>query len=444
MKRVFDNIGRGRSAQVYLIHGEDDYAVQGSLEKLVREILPSPAEGLNLVYFDGEEDIRKICDELLTPPLLMGAKIVVIRNTGLFNTKTTPAAHFKKAAAELDNNPERAYRYFHAFLKAAGLKIEDVTGDNWRNIAEKDWRKHLGEDYPDLVRLIPVLAGLFPERDLPAADETGSAEDIPGVLRSGIPDSNCLILTAGAVDQRKALYKYISEKGVVISHAQPKYEKGKAASFGVAIREHLERGGRRITAEAASALGERTGNDARAAITEIEKVISYIGGRSTIEISDFEDTAGKNVADPAFKLNKSVQEKDLNGSLNVLSDMLEKNDPPLKMLAMIIRELRLLLQAKIILNSGIVNSYRPGMDYGSFQNSAYPEIKAGRQSGLVLAELAGQHPFVIYSALKNSTHFSYEKILTDLNYLLDMDIKFKSTGIDQRTSLETALIRVCS
>ena len=444
LQKALDKMKKGDISPVYLIYGDDDYSVGASLGKIISTILPEPSEGLNLISLDGEGSYRALCEEILTPSLLGGRKIVVVRNTELFQSKTSPGDFFKKAASAFENDPGRALKFFQKFLKAAGLDIEDVARGNWKNIAESDWKKMLGDNYPEYFNFVPVLSGLIPERREEDAENSGGADDFSDVLKAGIPEGNCLILTADSVDQRKSLYKYILENGIIINHAAPKYEKGRMVSFGNLVREAVEQRGGKITAEAIRVLGKKTANDIRLALSEIEKIISYIGENPTIDDKDVEYISGKSISDPGFKLNSCVQEKDLRGSLEVLGEMLGKSEPPLKIMAMLVRELRLLLQAKIILNSRILETFKLGMDYSSFQNRTYPEIKSCRQDGRIMAEIGGQHPYVIYSAFRNSTRFSYEKLLKDLDYLLDMDVKFKSTGIDQKTALESALIRVCS
>ncbi len=444
LKKALDNIDRGHIAPCYLIYGEDEFAVQASLEQIVKKVLPDAAPGLNLFHFDGDEDIERLYQEILTPSLLTGTKLIILRNTGLFRSKVSAADSFRKAVNALDQDPGRALRHFQSFMKIAGFNAEDLEGGNWKNVPDKDWRKLLGDEYAEMIKFVPVLAGLAPENGLTAKGSEGAAEALSELLEKGFPEGNILILTADSVDQRKNLFKRIAESGIVITHIPPKYEKGKVISFSNAVRENMEQRGKKITADAISALGKKTDNDIRTALSEIDKLVSYIGERDLIEETDIEEIAGKRSTDNAFRLNSCILEKDIKGSLDVLNDLLANNEPALKILALIIRDFRFLLQAKILLNAGILSSFKPGLEYGSFQSGLYPEIKTAAQKGLFLGEIAGQHPYVIYSAIRNSSRFSYQKLLSDLKYLLEMDISFKSTRIDQRIALESVLVRLCS
>lgn len=444
LKRALDEIEQGHIAPCYLIYGEDGYAVEASLDQIMKKVLPDASNGMNLFTFDGDENIEKLYEEILTPSLLSGTKLIVLRNTALFRSKVSAADSFRKAVDALDQDPGRALRYFHNFMKIAGLNADDLANDNWKNVPEKDWRKLLGEDYSDMMKLVSVLARLAAESNLTPEAGQGSAEDVSELLKKGFPDGNILIMTADSVDQRKNVYKVIAEHGIVITRTPPKYEKGKAASFVNAVRENIAHKGKRITPDAISALGKKTENDIRTALSELDKLVTYTGGRDLIDVNDVEEIAGKSSMESAFKLNACILEKDIKGSLDVLNDLLINNEPVLKILALIIREFRLLLQAKILLNAGIVESIKPGLDYGGFQSGAYHEIKSAAQRGRFLGEIAGQHPYVIYSSIRNSSRFSYEKLLDNLKYLLEMDIAFKSSRIDQRIALESVLVRLCS
>ena len=59
------------------------------------------------------------------------------------------------------------------------------------------------------------------------------------------------------------------------------------------------------------------------------------------------------------------------------------------------------------------------------------------------SSLAGQHPYVIYNALRNSTRYSRAELLTNLGRLMDVDAAMKSTGQSPRLLLERLLIDLC-
>ena len=79
---VLDDIKKGKTAPCYLICGDEEYLVNDALDKIVNLVLSGERNDFNLFYLNGEdEDIGGICNSILTPPLIPGRKVVVVRNS---------------------------------------------------------------------------------------------------------------------------------------------------------------------------------------------------------------------------------------------------------------------------------------------------------------------------------------------------------------------------
>ena len=118
---------------------------------------------------------------------------------------------------------------------------------------------------------------------------------------------------------------------------------------------------------------------------------------------------------------------------------------PLMILTMLAREVRLLIQARILLDKKILPPCKANAEYGWFQKNVYPLITARKEKSNIMADLIfGQHPFVIYNAWKYCGNFSL-RALTDLLYdLLEIDLALKSSGADPRILLEKFLVNACA
>jgi len=111
---------------------------------------------------------------------------------------------------------------------------------------------------------------------------------------------------------------------------------------------------------------------------------------------------------------------------------------------MIMREIRLLLYAKLLVMSGNLESYNSSMDYSRFQGRVYPTIKAmGGKEKNGVGNISGQHPYVIYKLLKSSGNFSYEDLIRHMEYLVGMEVSLRSTGRDPKLVLERFFVEVC-
>jgi DNA polymerase-3 subunit delta len=97
----------------------------------------------------------------------------------------------------------------------------------------------------------------------------------------------------------------------------------------------------------------------------------------------------------------------------------------------------------VFLDTGRIAGFCADMDFGQFQRAVYPAVK-GLQSELGKGtSLAGQHPYVIYNALRNSTRYSHGELLSHMGRVLDVDGAMKSTGQDPKLLLERLLIALC-
>ena len=110
--------------------------------------------------------------------------------------------------------------------------------------------------------------------------------------------------------------------------------------------------------------------------------------------------------------------------------------------SMIVREVRLLFQAKLLIGSGGLSGFSADMDYGRFQRTVHPALKT-LASGEGALAIASQHPFVVYQALKNAGRFGREELASCLELLLRTDLALKTTGRDPRLLLERVLIALC-
>lgn len=84
---------------VYLFYGEEDYLMDYSIETLKQKYINKGLESLNYILLDGDIiEMKDIYDACETLPFMSEKKIVIIKNLGIFGSKT------KGQAAEYFNN----------------------------------------------------------------------------------------------------------------------------------------------------------------------------------------------------------------------------------------------------------------------------------------------------------------------------------------------------
>ncbi len=439
LDKILDAIRKNRIAPCYLLYGEEEYLIRSALDQIISCLLPPEDRDLNLFLIDGDqEDIDRLCESLMTVPLLPGRKVVVVRNTRIFHSKKTLPALVRKISSRAKHDPAGAARDFMTFLRISGWHLDDLKEDGWKKISDEAWRRTVdGDDGSGRESWLPVMVAYAVHRGLEAGHGGDETDRLSDTLSAGLPEGNCLILTADAVDKRKRIYRTLAEKGRILQFSEIKGEPKLKNALMRTARDILKAKGKTLDNDAWLALGKKTGFSLRASMSALEKLVTFAGEKNRITAEDVEAVVGKTREETAFHLTASLLKKDLAGSLATLKDLLDQGDPPLMILAILAREVRLLLHARLLLNSGQLAAYRSGMDYSRFQKSVYPEIQ--QMPGPPLP-----HPYVLYQALTHTPRFTEKHLAELLDSLVDIDLATKTSAKDLRLMLERFLLQVCA
>ena len=444
---VLGELARGKGVPCYLLCGDEEFRLRDALERITALLIPDPQDReLNLFVTDGErEDCDSLCESLITPPLLPGRKVIVVRDTRLFQSKNVLAPLIGRIRERLVSDSARATSDFLQFLKITGLQLDDLRDGGWRRIDDGEWKRIVPDDGGvGRETWLPKAADLAASRDLPPVKERPEETDrLERTLTGGMPEGNHLILTAEAVDRRKKLFKTISAAGRILTFTKVKGEARQQQAVQETAAGSLARSGKRLSAEAWTALGQKTGFDLRESLGAVEKLITYVGERQQIEAPDVEALIGKTREDTIFALTAALSGRNLTLAVQTLHELLDQGLHPLMIMTMITKEIRFLFQAKLLIASGRLGSYSPDVDYGRFQKAVYPAVRKLAGDGKEAIALVSQHPFVVYQALKNAGRFARAELAGYLELLVRTDLALKTTGQEPRLLLERFLIRVC-
>ena len=438
--------GKADPSPCYLLYGDEEYLAKDTLNKIIAAIIPASDRDMNLFFMDGEmEDVDSLCETILTPPLIPGRKVVVLTNTRLFQTRIALSEIVQKIRQHFENDPDMAVRYFLQFLKITGWNIDDLRDGGWKKITSDNWRKTVeGDSGHDRETWLPEMIETCISRGMDVGEQRGGAERLEDTLRKGIPAGIHLIITAETVDKRKRLFKTISETGIVLNFSRLKGEARQKNALMDTAKDLLAQSGKKLTPGAWIAMGRKTGFDLADSMKALETLITYTGDKISIEESDVEEVIGKTKEDTFFDLTGALVARKLDVALSNLKDLFDQGIHHVLILSMIAREIRFLLHAKMFIISGKLGSIEPNMDYEKFQRSVYPVILQWRGDKGGKGTLDGQHPYVIYNAVKNSYRFSHERLLRYLEDLVDMDIAFKTTTKEPKFLLERFIVKVCT
>jgi DNA polymerase-3 subunit delta len=447
LETVLNHIQQGRVVPCYLLCGDEEYLVKHAFQKIITALLPGDDTSLNLFIMDGDTvDSDAIGESLLTMPLIPGRKVVAVKNTTLLYSKASIPAVVREVTANIEREPRKAAKAFGTFLSMAGWTLEELDDGGWRSISDGEWRKTLGEGAAgDRAAWVPKAIELC--RTLGIREKAGATKEtlLEDILVKGVPEGNCLVMTADHVDRRKRLYKVIDECGTILTFAKTKSPENQKHIFLAVATSILESRGKQLAPGALAALGRKTGFELRGALGELEKLILYTGEKTRIDEEDIARIAGQTKEDTVFDLTSAITERDLTKALVTIRYLFEHGVHYLMIVSMLAREVRLMLQSKLLVNSGMFPAYDRRMNFTAFKETVYSRVTGMyKKSGKSAPLLATQHPYVVYNAFRNAERFSYDQLVGYLERLAHIDVALKSTGKDPEVLLERLVTDMCA
>lgn len=431
---------------LYVFFG-DEYLVKEQLQELISEVLEPDLRDTNLITLDGANlDIGALSLHLFTPSLFGGPRVVVVEQTAVFMTKTDRRKLIDKVLASWKGNERKsAFRAFAQLLSIAGMGPEDLSdGTRWAT-------ELLGSSArTDEVEALGRLAQSFLAEGKKADAGTDEAA-LEEILRDPFPEGTILILTALEVNQRSKLFKAVKKRARVVECTVRRERYGKQterAFFDERVRGELARGGKTISHGALEKMYARSGNDMRGLHSELQKLIAYMGDRQQATESDVEELFTDSHEAAFFDFAAQLRTADLSKCLPALHENLKIMGHPLQTLAVTANEFRKLMAARELLFTVFRSSWRPGMDYRTFQSVAkaareqYPQLTAKGKLNL----LSGKD-YPLFLALKDAQRFPMEKLIRIMEAILEADIMMKSSRLGSaspQTIMENLVIRICA
>ncbi|MEA3350484.1 MAG: DNA polymerase III subunit delta [Chloroflexota bacterium] len=168
-----------------------------------------------------------------------------------------------------------------------------------------------------------------------------------------------------------------------------------------------------ITPQAASVLARLVDDTPRVAAQELGKLLAYVNYSRPVDVDDVEHLAAYHGEGDVFEMVDALGNQDGQKALEMLHRLLEQ-DAPLRLFGMIVRQFRLLLLTRELLNSG----YR----------------------GNDIARKLKVHPYVASKIVPQTRNFSIETLETIYRQLLDIDEAIKTGKIDADVALDTLTV----
>jgi DNA polymerase-3 subunit delta len=179
------------------------------------------------------------------------------------------------------------------------------------------------------------------------------------------------------------------------------------------IEKRVRKYGGEIEPQATQQLAAVVGTDLRLLDQEIIKLVTYTQsptGGQAITIADIETVVPYAQAAVVFDLVDALGRRDGRIAAQTLHRLLDAGEHPLGLLAMIVRQFRLLIQVK--------------------------ELKAERATPRDIAKTLRLHPFPARKLHTQATHFTTAQLEAVYRHLLDTDVAIKTGKIDPEVALD--------
>ncbi|MBC8331642.1 MAG: DNA polymerase III subunit delta [Anaerolineae bacterium] len=183
------------------------------------------------------------------------------------------------------------------------------------------------------------------------------------------------------------------------------------------LQKYTKSEGGELTPEGAAVLASLIGEDPRIAVQEINKLLAYVNYNRPIEPDDVEYLVAPVGSSDVFAMVDALGNRQGRQALRMLHQLFEE-DAPLRLMGMVVRQFRLLIQTRELLDAG----YR--------QDDIARELKT--------------HRFVIGKIINQARNFSQSALETIYRELLAIDQAIKIGQMDGDIALDTFIARLAT
>ncbi|MFH1278436.1 MAG: DNA polymerase III subunit delta [Candidatus Eisenbacteria bacterium] len=244
---------------------------------------------------------------------------------------------------------------------------------------------------------------LFAERRVVFVDGAGSKDEMNDLVErvENEPDLFLLVRHYGETDKRHRWYKKCSAGGAAFEFPEPKQR-----DMPKRIREVARSLDVDLPEASALALAALVGLNLLTARNELRKLRLFVSPRTSVTPEDVEAVVGRSRDTLIYEITRAVAGDDPSRSFADLKDLLRQGVSAGAILTLLAREVRFLLQAKILLREdrGIRTASRAYESLTPYLRDRLPrEVKD--RFGKGRSNLVTQNPYVVFLHLKEAPKY---------------------------------------
>ena len=277
------------------------------------------------------------------------------------------------------------------------------------NFAKYDGQNVSVGELIDLAETLPFFA----ERRVILVTDSGffkSSEEQLALYFAEIQDTTCMIFVESEVDKRSKTYKAAAKAGSAVDFSMP--DERMLTSWMMA---RVKQAGKTMTQEAWTEFFDRTNDSMDHMNLEMEKLLSYVYDKDSITLADVEAICTKQMHSKVFDMISFIASKNLPKVLELYHDMLAAKEPPIRILALIIRQFDQMYLMKDMASQGMNVS--------------------------TIASKLGSRDFIVRKNLGLARNFTMEQIRALLEDAADLDERAKTGRINDRMAVELLMVQ---
>ena len=251
------------------------------------------------------------------------------------------SGNFKQAYLLYGDEAYLKQQYKHNLVKALNPDGDTMNFNHYEG---------KGVDVKQLIDLCETMP-FFADRRVILLEDTGffknKSEELADYMKE-LPDYLCMVFVESEVDKRNRMYKAVKACGTIAEFARQDEKTLMRWAAGI-----LGKAGKKITQRDMELLLTKTGTDMGNLRMELEKLICYTEGRDVVTAEDIEEICTTQTTNRIFDMVRAVTEKNQKRALDLYYDLLTLKEPPMRILFLLAKQYRQLLQIKQFAEAGL-------------------------------------------------------------------------------------------
>ena len=262
----------------------------------------------------------------------------------------------------------------------------------------------------DLAETLPFFA----ERRLIVFENTGffktaAGADLADYIKD-MPETTCFIFVEEEIDKRNKLYKAVKSKGYIAELSTQDAGTLKRWVAGLVRKEQKQ-----ISESVIVYFLDKVGTDMENIQGELEKVFCYALERDTITKEDIDAVCVTQITNHIFEMVDAVAAGNQQKALELYYELLALKEPPMRILYLLTRQFKLLLEVK--------------------------DLVGKRYDKSSIAKTVGLHPFVAGKYMQQCRTFEKKELRNILEEAVDTEEMVKTGRLNDVMSVELFIVK---